>query len=201
MARQKRRKTIPLFWVISIIALWMLVLFETVLLLLLLRALGQMKQQGTLTQKQTPSSEEWGLAVGEKAPPFVATDYEEKPVRLDDFQGQRRILAFLLPGCSSCDGTMKALDTFVRNEDAAIMLVIGGPDRDLNHAYATEHGTQIIVLTPTPAFNGELYCLQGVPFVFVLDEAGIIRAKGVVTNSEQLDQLLARAFAPTLATY
>ncbi len=137
---KNRRKDIPLVWIISIVALWVLVLFETVLLLRLLRALGHMKQQGAFTPPMN-SSEEWGLAVGEQAPSFVATDYEDRPVQLADFHGQRRILAFTLPGCASCESTMKALDAFVQQEEAAVVLVIGGPDRDRNQAYAREHGT------------------------------------------------------------
>ncbi len=85
---------------VSIIALWVLVLFETVLLVLLLRALGQIKQQGGVSGNQVQASGEGGLSPGKKAPSFTATDYEGRVVRLDDFQGQRRILAFILPGCS-----------------------------------------------------------------------------------------------------
>jgi methylamine dehydrogenase accessory protein MauD len=192
---QNRRNDIPLFWIISIVALWVLVLLETLLLLQLLRVLGQMKQQGAFMQTPLRSSEEWGLAVGEPAPSFGATDYEGRPVQLADFQGQRRILAFILPGCAACDGTMKALVTFARQEQTAVILVIGGSDRERNRAYALEHETPFTILTPTPAFSGELYRLGGVPFVFVIDEAGIIRAKGVANTSERLQHLFTAAFA------
>ncbi|MGI9060488.1 MAG: peroxiredoxin family protein [Ktedonobacteraceae bacterium] len=180
---------------VSIIALWLLVLVETGLLLLLLRALGQLRQNGIPSVKQGQSSDEWGLAVGEKAPSFVATDYEDKPVRLDDLQGQRRLLAFILPGCSSCSYTIKALHIYAQREDGVTVLVIGGPDRDINHAYALEHDTDIVVLTPSPGFYAELYRIRGVPIAFVIDEVGVIRAKGVVNNHEQLQQLLTEAFA------
>jgi len=43
---------------VSILALWALVLFETVLLVLLLRALGTLRQQGTLSAPQREASSE-----------------------------------------------------------------------------------------------------------------------------------------------
>jgi methylamine dehydrogenase accessory protein MauD len=146
------------------------------------------------------SSGAWGLDVGEQAPSFMATDFDGNIVHLEDFAGQRRILAFILPGCSSCAETMKTLNSFTQSEDAVTVLIIGGSDRELNRAYGIEHETQFTVLTPTRDFHADLYRLQEVPFVFVLDEAGIIRAKGIVSNDEQLQQLLIAAFALTSAS-
>ena len=187
---------IPTIWIVSSIALWILVLFETGLLLLLLRALGELRQRGTFSPRgDMESPETWGLAIGEQAPSFLATDQDGKAVRLDDFQGQRRVLAFILPGCSSCTDTMKALNTFVRNEGDAPVLVIGGSDRELNQAYAVEHDAEMSILTPALGFDGERFRIRGVPFIFVLDEAGVIRAKGAVYGIEQLQELLTKAFA------
>ena len=62
--RQKRRKDISLFWMIVIIAVCVVVLFESVLLLLLLGALGKLKQQGGFSSGQMISPfAERGLAL------------------------------------------------------------------------------------------------------------------------------------------
>ncbi|MGH2494179.1 MAG: peroxiredoxin family protein [Ktedonobacteraceae bacterium] len=186
---------------IIIIALWALVLFETGLLLLLLRALGELKQHGILSPaKSLEPADIWGLPVGEHAPLFTVTDQNGKSVRLEDFQGRRRILAFVLPGCSSCDDTIHILHAFSLTDSSILVLVIGGSDRDLNNAYAGEEA-QLPVLTPVPGFSGELYRLRSVPFVFILDEAGIIRAKGVVQEIEQLQRLLMAAFPSVPVSY
>jgi peroxiredoxin len=180
---------------IVIIALCVVVLFETGLLLLLVRGFGQMKQQGAFTRKPASSSGEWGLAIGDKAPSFIATDYEERPIRLDDFQGQRRILVFILPGCSSCADTIKVLNTILSDEPNLTVLVVGSSNRDQNRAYATEHDARMPILTFASGFDSELYHIQGAPFAFVIDEAGIIRAKGILHAHEQLQRLLGKAFA------
>jgi peroxiredoxin len=182
---------------VSIIALWVLVLFETVLLLLLLRALGQLRQQGTFPRNQKLSSEsqeEWGLALGELAPSFVVLDSDNRAFKTNDFQGQNRILAFILPGCSSCSNTVKALNTFLLSNHDITILVIGSSDINLNLAYAAEQDAKFSVLAPASGFDGELYRIRGVPFVFVLDELGIVRAKGAVNDFEQLQHLVTEAF-------
>ncbi len=178
---------------ISIIALWVLVLVETGLLLLLLRALGELKQQGKLLATQTPSFEMGGLDVGEQAPSFVAIDDDGTPVNLEDFSGRRRVLAFVSPGCPACGGAIEALNAVVREERDLVVLVLGGPDRERNRAYAAEHKAQMPIHTPTADVK-QAYRVQGVPFVFILDEAGLIRAKGPVNATEHVQNLLRTAF-------
>lgn len=178
----------------SIIALWVLVLFETGLLLLLLRALGELRQKGTLASTDRRSLNRGGLAVGEKAPSFVAIDYDDNQISLEGYQGQRRILAFISPGCSACSGAIETLNVFLKKEQGVTVLVLGELNSSRNHAYATEHSAQMPILTPTPGVEEELYRVRALPFVFVIDEVGIIRAKGVVNESEHLQMLLLEAF-------
>lgn len=76
------------------------------------------------------------------------------------------------------------------------MLVIGGAAKAANDAYAIEQNATIPILTPDSRLAKEVYLVQGVPFVYILDEAAIIRAKGVVNGLEHLQQLLVSADAP-----
>ncbi len=152
--------------------------------------------KGRSTPQRPASSEEWGLDIGVRAPSFVTTDDEGNVVRLDDFAGKKRILTFILPGCSSCAGAIQTLNTFLQTKPAEILLLIGSGDRTLNRAYASEHDAHLPILTPSPDFDADLYHIRGVPFAFVLDEIGNIRAKGTVNDSDGLQRLLVAAFAP-----
>lgn len=176
---------------ISTIALWVLVLFETVLLLLLLRALGILRQKGVLAATEQPL-ELGGLDVGEQAPAFVAIDQGGNPVRLEDFQGRQCVLAFILPGCSGCIGTLDSLKAVLQDEHDLAVIVISDADKEANRAYAIKHNLQIPVLTPDPDLVS-VYRVRTFPFVFVLNEAGVIRTKGVVNVSEQLRSMLMTA--------
>ena len=187
---------IPTAWVVSMIALWVLVLIETGLLLLLLRALGQLRQQGTLSTKDTPSIATWGLNVGEPAPSFTAIDQYGKRISFADFSGQKRILAFISPNCSVCAGAIEAMNGIIEQERGIAVIAVGDIDRERNNVYAAEYQARMPVLTPAFTAEKDLYRVQGIPFVFAIDEAGIIRAKGVVNERGSLRELLASAFAP-----
>jgi len=177
--------------------LWILVLVETGLLLRLLHLLGDLREQGILlpaTHQPVPSV--GGLEVGAQAPSFSATDYEGSSVQLEDLQGQQRILAFISPDCSACAGATEALRTLTRDERNLKVLLIGDTNSEANRLYAAERDIQIPILTPPPDLAKKVYQIQGVPFVFVIDSAGIIRAKGIVNQREQLQSLLRDALAP-----
>ena len=183
----------------SIIALWVLVLFETSLLLLLLRALGDLRQRGGTSSKvETFTPGEWGLPVGEKAPSFVVKDETGKTVRLEDFRGKRRILTFISPECHACSTTIEALNAFQREKRAITLLVIGELDKESNLAYARKNNAQMPILTPQYDLAMEVYRCRAIPFTFILDEEGIIRAKDLTTDGEALEMLLEKAFGHSL---
>ncbi len=183
-------------WIV-VIVLGVLELFETVLLVLLLRALGEMRQQGISPSASTVHHQDMGgLAVGEKAPSFVATNQEGKLVSLEDFEGQRRILAFISPGCPACASAISIFNAILKDGGDFTILVIGGPDRELNRSYAAKHRLQVPLLTPQSNFDQEEYLVPMIPFVFVLDETGIIRARGPVIDRPHMHNLLATITVP-----
>lgn len=179
---------------VSIIALWVLVLFETGLLLLLLRALGELRQQRGFSATNSPPHS--GLEIGEQAPVFVATDDDGGSVQLEDFRGKRCLLAFVSPDCPACAGAIETLNTVVHNEQDLAVLVIGGPDAQKNGRYAVEHHAQMPIWASSETLPMEVYRIRGIPFVFVLDERGIIRAKGPVNQLDHLQAMLNTAFEP-----
>lgn len=181
-------------WMMSYIALWIMVLFETGLLFLLLRAIGELRRQGILPKENSNGVNTSGLAIGEQAPSFVATDYTGNDISLEDFQGMRRVLAFVSPGCPACASTIEVLNTLIQVERDIKVLVVGGPNRERNQAYGLEHKFVTSILTAPSTIVSETYRVSGVPFIFVLDEAGIILAKKVVNNSQHMHALLTDAF-------
>jgi methylamine dehydrogenase accessory protein MauD len=176
---------------VSNVALWVVVVFETILLLLLLRVLGGLRQQGAfraLTWKE--------LRVGEQGPPLEATSLDGKTVTLEDSRGYFRILAFIAPGCTACNSTIKVLDEYNQAESNLTIVVVGSNDLNQNREYAEKHNVLIPILTPNPGFGPEQYHVQGFPSVFILDENRVIRAKGIVNERSHLQSLLQEASAP-----
>ncbi|MGH2480841.1 MAG: peroxiredoxin family protein, partial [Ktedonobacteraceae bacterium] len=153
-------------WVLSIAASWVLLLVETILLLLILRALGELRQKGQLrTADERIQSQ--GLGIGLPAPDFAALDLDGNTLNLTDFAGRWRLLTFISPGCPACVGTIDALNSFSRSGTSITILLVGGPDQDQNRAYAHEYQSRLPILTPSPAAAKEQYHLAGVPFSFL----------------------------------
>lgn len=184
----------------SIIALWTLVLFETVLLVLLLRVLGQLKQQSMFSNNPEQSSLAWGLSLGKQVPSFKAKDQTGSVFNMKDFQGRKRILVFISPGCIPCAETIEILNMFLQKEQEVMILAVGSTDEKQNRAFATEYHAMMPVLTPGTEVN-DAYRVTVRPFAFALDENGIIRAKGPLNVREHLDTLLKTAFSFQLVSY
>lgn len=117
---------------------------------------------------------------------------------LEDVQGRQSILAFISPGCTPCATTIDVLHAFIQGGRDIAVLVVGSLKHEQNDAYAFEHHAHIPILTPDSDVD-EAYHVQVKPFVFVLDEAGIVRAKGGMNDREHLEALLIAAFpTPTV---
>lgn len=181
-------------WIISSVALWVLVLFETTLLVLLLRALGELKQKGMFSPPDV--SQLTGLAVGVQVPAFVATRQNGDTFRLEDMRGQRCLLAFVSPDCSACSGAIKAIGSVQQEEYDLAIVVVSSAEAQKNERYAREYAVQLPIWSIPLSLAMEVYRIPGVPFVFVLDVNGVIRAKGSVNQKEQLQEVLTMAFEP-----
>lgn len=134
-----------------------------------------------------------GLDIGEIAPTFIATDQYNNVVHFDDFGKKQRLLAFVKPGCLICPKALEALEYLIQNEQDIIGLVVGSSNHEKNRIYITEHTVKLPFLTPDSDSVKKLYKVRASPLVFVVDEAGVIRAKGIVNRVEHLQQLLATA--------
>jgi methylamine dehydrogenase accessory protein MauD len=179
-------------WIV-VIVLGVLQLFEIGLLVLLLRGLGELKQQGFFSKKPSKSPDEWGLPIGEQAPLFDAVDQHGQTIRLKDMHGRKCLLAFISPGCAPCVETIEMLNRFLQENLDIAVLLIGSTDRRHNSAFANEYSVTIPIVT-LDAKISDHYGIKARPFGFVLDESGTIRAKGPLNQREHLDVLLTIAF-------
>lgn len=100
------------------------------------------------------------------------------------------MLAFVSPGCSACPKAIIALKQILHDEPGIVTLIISHANDERNRTYATEQGVDIPFLTVTPDLFWKQYGVDHVPFVYLLDEAGQVRAKGVVNLVEHLQVLL-----------
>jgi peroxiredoxin len=185
-------EVLSMTWVlVSMVALWLLVGAEAWVLVYVLREVKKLKRERATKQIIFPASPEadlakGGLPLGQRAPNFSARRDDGQEITLDDFQGKRRILAFILPGCDACKELMETLAHMIKNDDVPVVFLIGSHDIVTNQIYATENKSPVPILTAAMHVFKDLYRVPAIPFVFLLDEEGIIRQKGVAVRYEQL---------------
>ena len=99
------------WWLLSYVALWLVVLVLGFLLLCALRALGLLRWRLEQLEATTPTrTGRGGLKPGKKAPDFTLPSVAGKEVALHDFAGRKVLLVFTQGGCGPCQSIMPELD-------------------------------------------------------------------------------------------
>jgi methylamine dehydrogenase accessory protein MauD len=169
-------------WLVSYIILWLAVLTMGVLIFLLYRQLGIMY----LGSAEGVSRD--GLPVGTPAPDFRLTDQYGNVQQLSAYRGKPVYLVFGSPGCSPCRVLLPQAHEWLNAhpEMSIIWLNAAPPEETLK--YVSDMGATLPVVGFTPDDKVmENYRVRVTPFSFMVDEQGIIRAKGLVNTKAGID--------------
>lgn len=175
-------------WLISYLALWVVVIF------LLLAVLVLSRQVGLLYRRLGPARarmENEGLKIGDEAPALNAIDLYGREVRLGSERGQHTLLVFISATCPVCDELAPALRSISKSdcENLALLLVSLSGDVERNREFIRRHKLDRI---PLIASNdaGLHYNVTSPPYAILIDERRIVRAKGVANHLEHLESLI-----------
>ena len=172
------------WWVASYVVLWLLVIVLCFVVVALAR------QVGTLHLRLGPRG---ALEMDEEGPPLG-----ESPVthHLEDIDGRRvtiggpgpaNVLLFVSPGCHLCEAVLPSVGVAANAKGMEATVVVDADHLETRHLF----GKRRLNAAIAPA--GELassYGIPGTPYVVVLDDLGVVRAKGTVNNLEQLEGLI-----------
>lgn len=164
-----------------------LVLFETGLLLLLFRGLGELRQ------REGCSTYEQGIAVGQPVPPLTIYDQQGQGIKIEDI-GEKSVLLFILHDCPACELAIQDLIELYRLDQHLRPLIIGRAEAGANQEYTQKYNLTLPIYTPEKDQPENIYGFGLFPFAFILDEDGIIRAKGAVTQREPISAKWTKAF-------
>jgi methylamine dehydrogenase accessory protein MauD len=173
---------------VSNAALWILVLVLSAVVLALVRQLGVLHERiapaGALMLNR-------GLAVGEPAPVVVVNDLEGRAHQVGAARadGRSTLLLFVSPTCPVCKSLLPAVKSS-RKDERAWMDVILASDGDTleQRQFVRSHGLDGIPYVVSAAL-GLAYQVGRLPFAALLDEQGILRARGLVNSREHLESL------------
>jgi len=173
---------------VSNIVLWVLVVVLSVVVLALVRQLGVLHERiapaGALMLNR-------GLTVGEPAPVLevAALDGQSLKVGMARSDGRSTLLLFVSPSCPVCKSLLPAVKSSRRDERSWMDVILASDgdtseQREFVHAQGLE-GVPYVV----SAALGLAYQVSRLPFAALLDEQGVLRARGLVNSREHLESL------------
>ncbi len=174
---------------VSHVVLWLVVLALAAVVVALARQIGVLHERiapvGALAIGRGP-------AVGEAAPVVPATtlDGDTVAVGAASPDGQRTLLFFLSPTCPVCKTLLPVLRSLARAERVRLRVLLAGDGDPAEYrALLERHGVADLPCVLSPVL-GMTWQVPRVPYAVLLDGAGTIRSKGLVSTREHLESLL-----------
>jgi len=173
---------------VSNVVLWMLVLLLAGVVLALAR------QVGILHERIAPAGAlmlNRGLTVGEPAPVLEVADLEGRAHRVGSPRqdGRSTLLLFVSPTCPVCKSLLAAVKSSARDERRWMDVILASDgDRTEQSEFVRAQGLEGIPYVVSAAL-GLAYQVSRLPFAALLDEQGILRARGLVNSREHLESL------------
>ncbi len=173
---------------ISNVVLWILVIGLALTVLALARQIGVLYERiapaGALMISQGPE-------VGEVAPAFELETLKSKAITVGGVPASDKstLLFFLSPNCPICDTLIPVLKSIHRSESSWLDIVLasdGEPDQQ--RAFIEKKGLAEFPYVLSTQL-GMTYQVAKLPFAVLLDEKGVLRAKGLTNNREHLESL------------
>jgi methylamine dehydrogenase accessory protein MauD len=153
------------------------------------------RQIGVLHERVAPLGAlmtDRGVDVGQPAPPLEVSDLAGQKLRLGGVRadGRSQLLLFVSPTCPMCKKLLGVARSFMRRERHHLWLaLIGDGERGEQERLVREHRLEGFPYVVSPVV-GMTYQVGKLPYAVLVDELGIVRAKGLVNSREHLESLL-----------
>ena len=175
------------WWAASYVVLWILVLVLCALVVALARQIGTLHLR--LGPRGALEMDDEGPALGEAPPEIEAIDLDGNAHSVGG-PGADRLIMFVSPGCLVCGQVLPSLPAVAATNDLEAIVVSDVDRHETARAFASKRVATPVLAGPEMT---QLYEVPGTPYLVVLDEAGIVRAKGTVNNLEQIEGLVTTA--------
>lgn len=171
---------------ISNIVLWVVVLCLVLLVLALSRQIGVLYERvapmGALTMDKGPG-------VGEAAPEFELSDMLGNKQIVGRAGARSQLLFFLSPSCPVCKKLLPILKSVAATERKWLDIVLASDGEMPEHlAFYRQAGLEQFPYLLSNQL-GMRFQISKLPYAVLIDDAGIIRAKGLINSREQLESL------------
>ncbi len=153
------------------------------------------RQIGVLHERVAPLGAlmtDRAVDVGQPAPPLEVADLAGQKLLLGGMRadGKSQLLLFVAPTCPMCKKLLGVARSFMRRERRHLWLaLIGDGERSEQERLVREHRLEGFPYVVSPVV-GMTYQVGKLPYAVLIDELGIVRAKGLVNSREHLESLL-----------
>ncbi|MGH2806098.1 MAG: methylamine dehydrogenase accessory protein MauD [Actinomycetota bacterium] len=172
------------WWAASYAVLWVLVLVLGVMVVALARQIGTLHLR--LGPRGALEMDDEGPPLNEAPPPVEATALDGTPVTVGG-PGQSQLLMFVSPGCLVCDRVLPSVPVIARSAEFEGVVITDVDAHETVAAFGSKSGPLPMVASPELT---QSYAVPGTPFLVILDDKGLVRAKGTVNNLEQMEGLV-----------
>lgn len=160
---------------------------------LVLTVLALARQIGVLNERVSPVGAltmDHGPKVGEAAPVFTLPTLGGGEIAIGGATGRSQLLFFLSPTCPVCKKLLPILRSLSQHERATLDVVLASDGEADEHSrfYQREKLTPFPYVLSTEL--GMTFRISKLPYAVVIGPAGLISAKGLVNNREQIESLL-----------
>jgi methylamine dehydrogenase accessory protein MauD len=174
--------------IVSNVVLWCLVVALSIMVFALMRQIGVLHERiapvGALLLRD-------GLKVGEAAPVLTVADLGGRALSVgasrDD--GKSMLLIFVSPTCPVCKTLLPVLKSsrLAERDWLEIVLASDGELEEQRRFVSAQGLQQFSYVVSTPL--GLAFQVNRLPFAAIVDEHGVLRARGLINSREHLESL------------
>ena len=175
-----------LLW--SQVLLWVVVVAMAFLLFALMRQIGALHDRVAPVGALTLAG---GLKPGEALPAMVLHDLFGEPVSVSGPapDGRARLLVFVAPNCPVCRELKETLAEIARQERRWLSVIAVSDGDPAEHRVAAEEARAHGIRYALSRNLGVLLEVSRLPTAALVDEQGVLVAKGLVNSREHLESL------------
>ena len=173
---------------ISNVVLWLVVICLVLVLLALTRQLGVLHERiapaGALMINRGP-------AIGEVVPALEVVDLAGRALRIGAARadGRSTLILFVSPTCPVCKALLPVVTSSRQQERDWLEVVLASDGEPAEHRqFVQQHQLQDCSYVLSPAL-GLSFQVNRLPFAALIDQAGVLRARGLVNSREHLESL------------
>jgi peroxiredoxin len=133
-----------------------------------------------------------GLRPGKKAPDFTLPTLSGGEVALHLYANRKLLLVFMQPGCGPCHQITPELKQLSQEGEIQVLVIHKG-DAKAVQEWIKRYQPDFPVALQERFDVSRRYEVFATPFAFLIDERGVIAARGIVSTKQYLGFVLTRA--------